>query len=138
MGKINDTQLKAMKPNGKIQKKSDGDGLYAFLGAKSKSISWQMAYRFDGKQKILSFGRYPEVSLAEARRKCFDARALLEARRDPTVVKRLEKEEAKAVELAESLTFESVAEQWFEKEYADSPPSTQKKSAGFSASFITI
>ncbi len=45
MGKLTDTKLRAMKPNGKIQKESDGDGLYAYIGPKSKGISWQMAYR---------------------------------------------------------------------------------------------
>lgn len=43
MGKLTDTKLRSMKPNGKIQKESDGDGLYAYIGAKSKSISWQRA-----------------------------------------------------------------------------------------------
>jgi integrase len=127
MGKLTDARLRTMKPNGKIQKVSDGDGLYAYIGPKSKSVSWQMAYRFDGKQKILSFGRYPEVGLADARRKCFEARALLEDDLDPGAVKRTEKEAAKAAELAESLTFEAIANQWFEKEYAGSPPSTSGK-----------
>ncbi|MDR2820462.1 MAG: tyrosine-type recombinase/integrase [Desulfovibrio sp.] len=127
MGKLTDARLRTMKPNGKIQKVSDGDGLYAYIGPKSKSVSWQMAYRFGGKQKILSFGRYPEVSLADARRKCFEARALLEEDLDPGVVKKNEKETAKAAELAESLTFEAIANQWFEKEYASSPPSTRGK-----------
>ena len=127
MGKLTDARLRTMKPNGKIQKISDGDGLYAYIGSKSKSISWQMAYRFDGKQKILSFGRYPEVSLADARRKCFEARALLEDDLDPGAAKKTAKEAAKAAELAESLTFEAVAAQWFEKEYAANPPSTRDK-----------
>ncbi len=54
MGKLTDTKLRSMKPNGKIQKESDGGGLYAYIGAKSKSISWQMAYRFENKQKVLT------------------------------------------------------------------------------------
>lgn len=127
MGKLTDVRLRTMKPNGKIQKISDGDGLYAYIGPKSKSVSWQMAYRFDGKQKILTFGRYPEVSLADARRKCFEARALLEDDLDPGAAKKTAKEAAKAAELAESLTFEAVAAQWFEKEYAANPPSTRDK-----------
>ena len=127
MGKLTDLRLKALKPNGTIQKESDGDGLYAYIGPKSKSVSWQMAYRFAGKQKTLSFGRYPEVSLADARRRCFEARALLEKGIDPGAVKKSEKEAAIAVEQANSQTFEVIANQWFEKEYASSPPSTSKK-----------
>jgi hypothetical protein len=57
---------------------SDGNGLYAYLGAKSRGISRQAAYRFDGKQKVLAPGRYPEMGLAEARKGCLEARRLLE------------------------------------------------------------
>jgi hypothetical protein len=73
MGTLTDAKLRAVKSNGKIQKISDGSGLYAYLGAKGKKISWQVAYRFGGKQKVLTLGRYPEVGLAEARKRCFDA-----------------------------------------------------------------
>ena len=54
MGKLTDTKLRSMKPNGKVQKESDGDWLYAYMGPKSKSISWQLGYRFENKQKILT------------------------------------------------------------------------------------
>ena len=47
MGKLTDTKLRAMKPNGKVQKESDGDWLYAYIGAKSKSISWQKEERYN-------------------------------------------------------------------------------------------
>ncbi|MDR3043625.1 MAG: integrase arm-type DNA-binding domain-containing protein [Desulfovibrio sp.] len=127
MGKLTDTKLRAMKPNGKIQKESDGDGLYAYIGAKSKSISWQMAYRFENKQKVLTLGRYPEVSLADARRKCLEARQVLADGRDPGLVKKSEKEAALLAEKEKTLTFETVAQQWFEKQYAASPPVTAKK-----------
>ena len=33
MGKLTDTKLRALKPNGKVQKYADGDGLYAYLGS---------------------------------------------------------------------------------------------------------
>ena len=127
MGKLTDTKLRSMKPNGKIQKESDGDGLYAYIGAKSKSISWQMGYRFENKQKVLTLGRYPEVSLADARRKCLEARQVLADGRDPGAVKKSEKEAALLAEKEKTLTFEAVAEQWFEKQYAASPPVTAKK-----------
>ena len=58
LGKLTDTKLRAMKPNGNVQKEFDGDGLYAYIGAKSKSISWQMAYRFENKQKVLTLGKH--------------------------------------------------------------------------------
>lgn len=43
MGKLTDTRLRAMKPDGKVQKASAGDGLYACLRSRSKGISGQMA-----------------------------------------------------------------------------------------------
>jgi hypothetical protein len=43
MGTLTDVRLRTMKPNGKIQKVSDGDILYAYI--RPKSISWQIAYR---------------------------------------------------------------------------------------------
>ena len=94
MGKLTDTKIRSMKPNGKIQKESDGDGLYAYIGGKSKGISWQMVYRFENKQKVLTLGRYPEISLAEARRKCLAAREVLADGRDPGMVKKSEKQVA--------------------------------------------
>ena len=127
MGKLTDTKLRSMKPNGKIQKESDGDGLYAYIGAKSKSISWQMGYRFENKQKVLTLGRYPEVSLADARKKCLAAREVLANGRDPGAVKKSKKEAALLAEKKQALTFEAVAEQWLEKQYAASPPVTAKK-----------
>ena len=88
MGKLTDAKLRSMKPNGKVQKESDGDWLYAYMGPKSKSISWQLGYRFENKQKVLTLGRYPEVSLAEARKKCLEARELLADGHDPGLVKK--------------------------------------------------
>ncbi len=82
MGKLTDTRLRAMKPNGKVQKASYGTGLYAYRGARSKGISWQMAYHFENRQKVLTHGQYPAVSLAEARRKCLEAQQVLASGRD--------------------------------------------------------
>ena len=127
MGALTDLNVKNMRPNGKVQKQFDGDGLYAYIGPKSKSISWQMAYRFDGKQKVLTFGQYPEIGLADARKKCLEARQVLADGRDPGAVKKSEKQAAILAEKEKTLTFEAVAEQWFEKQYAASPPVTAKK-----------
>lgn len=86
-----------------------------------------MGYRFENKQKVLTLGRYPAVSLAEARRKCLEARQVLADGRDPGEVKKSEREAALLAEKEKVLTFEVVAEQWFEKQYAASPPTTSKK-----------
>ncbi|CAI3932756.1 Arm DNA-binding domain-containing protein [Commensalibacter papalotli (ex Botero et al. 2024)] len=63
---LTDKQIKAFKPEATDKKKTDAQGLY-FQVKKNGSKLWQMAYRFNGKQKVLSFGAYPLVYLAEAR-----------------------------------------------------------------------
>jgi hypothetical protein len=73
-----DTKLRALKPSGKIQKLSDCDGLYIHVSPAGGKL-WRLFYRFDGKQKTLALGKYPEVSLAEARKRRDEARALNES-----------------------------------------------------------
>ena len=64
--KLSDAAVRNVKANGKVQKLSDGGGLYLHLAATGSKL-WRMAYRFEGKQKLLSFGAYPAVSLKDAR-----------------------------------------------------------------------
>lgn len=73
-----DTKLRALKPSGKIQKLSDCDGLYIHVSPAGGKL-WRLFYRFDGNQKTLALGKYPEVSLAEARKRRDEARALNES-----------------------------------------------------------
>ena len=71
-----------------------------------------MAYRFDDKQKLLSSGQYPEVSLSEARQK---ARELLAKGNDPGQVKKEAKLAKKAEEQVVRNTFQKVANEWLQK-----------------------
>jgi len=64
---LNDISAKSAKSKDKIYKLSDEKGL--LLVRPNGGKYWQMKYRFDGKEKTLSFGVYPEVSLKEARDK---------------------------------------------------------------------
>lgn len=84
---LNDAQCRAAKPSEKARKLFDGGGLHLFVsptGAKT----WRLAYRFEGKPKTMSFGPYPDVSLAEARAKRDAAKAALRDDIDPMSVKR--------------------------------------------------
>ena len=72
------TKLRALKPSGKVQKLLDCDGLYIHVSPAGGKL-WRLFYRFDGKQKTLALGKYPEVSLAEARKRRDEARALNES-----------------------------------------------------------
>jgi hypothetical protein len=64
--KLFDSMIKKLKPREKTYKMFDGDGLYLEI-LPSGSKSWRLKYNFQGKDKRLSFGRYPEIGLADAR-----------------------------------------------------------------------
>lgn len=85
--KLSDAAVRNAKANGKVQKFSDGRGLYLHVTATGSKL-WRMAYRFEGKQKLLSFGAYPAVSLKDARHRRDEARELLAKGIDPGVEKK--------------------------------------------------
>jgi integrase len=101
---------KTAKPAGKDQKLWDSGGLHLFVSRKG-SKSWRLKYRFAGKEKLLTIGSYPEISLSAARDSRDDAKKLLRAGIDPTDARRKQRDAA-ASEAAS--TFESVARQWHE------------------------
>ena len=61
---LSDTNIRNIKPGAKVQKLSDGGGLHLHISPSGGKL-WRMAYRFNGKQKTLSFGAYPAVSLKD-------------------------------------------------------------------------
>lgn len=80
--KLTDTALRALKPVDKVQKLSDGGGLYLHVTPTGSKL-WRMAYRFEGKQKLLSFGAYPTLSLRDARKLREEAKEQLVKGIDP-------------------------------------------------------
>ncbi len=70
---------------------------------------WRMKYRFHDKEKVLALGVYPEVSLARAREKRFDARVLLSEKKDPNVAK---KEQLLKERVQAGNTFETLTREW--------------------------
>lgn len=85
--KLTDTFVKRKQGNGKVQKHSDGGGLYLHVTPQG-SKSWRMGYRFMGKQKLLVIGPYPAVSLKEARERRDAAKKLLVDNIDPSTPSR--------------------------------------------------
>ncbi len=112
--KLTDAKLRALKPTGKTQKISDGGGLYIHLSPAGGKL-WRLFYRFDGKQKTLALGKYPAVSLVEARKRRDEARELLGQGIDPGEKKKEGKAAAAAADLARAMTYEVVAREWFAK-----------------------
>jgi integrase len=106
---LTDTGIKKAKPGEKPIKLFDGDGLFLHVMPTGSKI-WRLAYRVDGKQKMITFGKYPEVSLAQAREKGLEARKQLAAQVDPVADRRATKQ-AKAV--ASKNNFEAVAREWW-------------------------
>lgn len=102
------------KPNGSKHKLMDGEGLY--LHVKPNGKYWHFKYRFNNKQKLLSFGVYPEISLKEAREKKIAARKILADGQDPSQVKKDIKQQT--IENNEN-TFEAVSKKWHEKNYTN-------------------
>ncbi len=107
---LTDTHIKAVKPLAKAKKYSDGGGLFLFVPP-SGSKFWRMSYRFDKKQKLLSFGEYPTVSLKDARARREEAKKLLAQGIDPSEHKKA----AQAERMAEvQNSFRNVALEWHE------------------------
>lgn len=99
-------------------KLSDSGGLHLFITVAGGKL-WRLKYRYDGKEKLLSLGAYPNVSLLEAREKRDEARKLLASGIDPSntlKIKKAEKLEHKAN------TFKVWAENWLEHWQADKSP----------------
>ena len=92
--KLNDTRIKGLKPGPKTYRAADGEGLFLEISVKGSKL-WKMAYRFEGKQKLLSFGKYPTVTLSMAREKRLTAKRLLTEGIDPNVQKKAVKQEYK-------------------------------------------
>jgi integrase len=108
---LTDVQIRKIKPREKSFKLSDEKGLFLFIPPNGSKY-WRLKYRFGGKEKKLSFGVYPEVSLAQARTKRDEARTLLSNGADPGLVKQVKKRSAK---LAAENSFEAIAREWYAK-----------------------
>jgi integrase len=105
---LNDAAIRALKPKDRVYAVADERGLGIEV-AVSGSKLWRLRYRFAGKARNLSFGRYPEVSLKEARQRRDVARALLRDGVDPGA----ERKRAKlAAELGAANTFGAVANEY--------------------------
>lgn len=121
---LTDIKAKNAKPLEKEYKLTDGFGMFLRVTPKGSKY-WQMAYRFEGKQKLFSIGVYPAVSLSDARQRRDEARRLLAQGIDPNAKKQAEVKELKA-KRDKTRSFAMVAKAWFatktkwSKDYGDS------------------
>lgn len=105
---LTDTAIRNAKPDKKPRKLFDGGGLY-LLVQPSGSRAWRLKYRFRGREKLLSLGIYPHVTLAQARRKRDEAKARLAEGIDPSAERKAVAEAAR--QQSEGL-FGRVAANW--------------------------
>lgn len=103
---LTDREVKTAQPKEKTYKLSDEKGLFVQVTSKGSKL-WRMKYRFEGKEKLLSIGAYPDVSLKTARIKRDEARADLAAGIDPSAKKQASKQSN-----SDTNTFETVAREW--------------------------
>jgi integrase len=106
-GMLTDAAVRAAKPKDKAYKLSDAGGLYLFVAPAGGKL-WRMRYTFQGKEKLLSFGPYPEVTLGKARDQRDEARAMLRDGKDPGLQKKIRR----ALNSDLTNTFEVIARDW--------------------------
>jgi len=110
MAGLTDTEIKRSRAAEKAYSLGDGGGLYLWVKPTGGKL-WRWSYRFDGKEKLMSLGKYPDVSLALARERHAEARKLLATGVDPMAQRKAEKT---AEKIAVENSFQSVTAQWLE------------------------
>lgn len=111
---LNDSACRAAKAGTSVQKLSDGGGLHLAINPNGSKL-WRMNYRHAGKQKTLSFGPYPRVTLADARALRDNAKRALADGVDPAAIK------GKAATGAHD-SFELIAREWHQAQAASWAP----------------
>ena len=107
---LTDLEIKRAKTKDRPYKLSDGGNMYLWVTPAGGKL-WRWAYRCEGKAKLMTFGRYPDVPLALARERHAEARKLLATGIDPMEQRKAEKT---AVQFATENSFASVAARWLE------------------------
>ena len=116
---LSDAKVRNAKPQEKPYKITDGEGMF-LLVTPSGSKYWRFKYLFAGKEKLLAFGVYPDVSLSDARERRAQARKALAVGNDPGEAK---KEAKRLAVLRSENTFEAIALEWHEKRKHEWVPS---------------
>lgn len=107
---LTDTQVRKLKAGEKPAKLTDSGGLYLYLTTAGGKY-WRWKYRFNGKEKLLSLGEYPDVPLTAARAARDEAKVVLKGGKDPALVRKLAR---LSVRRDQADTFETVAREWHE------------------------
>ncbi len=121
---LSEFKIRKAKSREKPYKLTDGGGLCLLVKPNGSKL-WQQKYRFLAKERLLSHGQYPDVSLAQARLKRDQARSAIAAGTDPAVQKKLDQ---LAAETQARITFKLFAEEYIEAQSErDLAPATMRK-----------
>ncbi len=123
---LSDTAIRKIKSTEKPFKVADEKGLHLLVTPSGGKL-WRMKYRFEGKEKLISFGAYPDVPLIRAREKRDEARRLLADGIDPSAHRKAHR--TMRAELAGN-TFEAVAREWYSKQLPSWAPAQAVKVEG--------
>lgn len=123
---LSDTAIRKIKPTGKSFKVADERGLHLFVTPSGGKL-WRLKYRFEGKEKLISFGAYPDVPLVRAREKRDEARRILADGIDPSEHRKAH--QAMRAEVNGN-TFEAIAREWYSKQLRSWSPRQAVKVSG--------
>ena len=116
---LTELSIKQSKPKDKQYKLTDGEGMYLRVYPNGSKY-WQLQFWFEGKQKILSFGVWPYISLKEARDKRFEAKKIIKKGINPIEEKKVTLKSLDLIQeeetLRETTTFKMVAKEWFSRQ----------------------
>jgi len=104
---LSDLKVTKVKPQKTPKTLFDGGGLFLLITPTGGKL-WRFKYRFDGKEKLLAFGIYPEISLADARQRRDEARKQIAHGIDPGALRKAQKQAV----TEEKETFEVIGREW--------------------------
>ena len=107
---LTDTEVRKSKPADKPYRLSDANSLFLWVTPAGGKL-WRWAYEFDGREKLMSFGKYPMVTLAEARERRDESRKMLANGIDPMAKRKQEKTDERAQTEG---SFQNIASLWLE------------------------
>lgn len=105
---LTDITIRKAKAKTSAYKLSDGGGMFLLVTPKGGKW-WRISYRHEGKQKTISLGTFPEVSLGMARQLREDARKVIASGVDPSALRKVSE---RAKQVAEEQSFEFIADEW--------------------------
>lgn len=130
---LTDTAIKSAKPRDREYKLADSGGLYLLITPAGGKL-WRLKFRVDGREKKLALGSYPEVKLADARKRRDEAREQMASGKDPAREKQRAKQLAK---VAADNTFAAIGREYLDKRIREGMAERTIEKAEFHLSRLT-